>query len=490
MQRRFLTRHAVQASVWSSLEISTRYGLQLIVLVALARLLSPADFGLMAMLLVFTSFAALLVEGGLGSALVQKQATSPDDETSVFLVGLGMGCVVAGLLWLLAPTVAYFYAEPQLVDLLRLLLWVLPLNALATVPNALLSQQLDFRKRAIAELVASLGGATLGLCLAWRGHGVSSLIWQALASTGLRAVMLWWISGWRPRGKFDANAFSCLLRFGGTLLLANALNVLAVRLQSLLIGRFFDARSLGFYSMAQDTQQAPAQFVSSLLNRVGLPMFASVKDQPAKLTGALRLSLRLSMFVFLPCMVGLAVLAKSIVVLLYGSHWLPAAPMLGVLTLAAIFWPLHLLNLAALTALGHPNLVLKLEVMKALSSVPLIVVASVFGPMMVCWAVLASSLICVVINTRYSHSLVGYGLAMQLRDLLPGFLLTVAAAIAAWLASGLASRVALSLGLGACAATATYLAGAALFRPPAWRDLRELRHSLRASSRHYPEARA
>lgn len=476
-----LTHRATHASFWSALEISTRYGLQLVVLTVLARLLTPSDFGLMAMLLVFTSFAALLVEGGLGSALIQKQFTSANDETSVFLVNLVMACVLAGLLWLLAPAIAGFYGQPRLTAMLHVLLWLLPLGAVATVPNALLSQRLSFRKRAAAELVSSLGSALLALWLAWSGFGVWSLVWQVLAGAGLRALLLWWISGWRPRGRFERAAFSGLFRFGGYLLLANALNVTTLRLQSLLIGRLFDARILGFYSMAQDTQQAPAQFISSLLNRVGLPMFAAVVDQPAKLTGALRLALRLSMFVFAPCMICIAVLAKPLVLLVYGPQWLPTAPMLSILALATVFWPLHLLNLAAITALGRSGIVFKLEIIKALSSIPLVLGASIYGPMAVCWAVMASNSICVLINTRYSRALLNCGLRMQLHDLLPGFLLTVMAAAAAWLASGFANRPWLDLGLAVSAAITAYLTGAIVFRPKAWRELLVLLHTLRFS---------
>lgn len=482
-----LTQRATHATFWSALEISARYGLQLVVMVVLARLLTPADFGLMAMLLVFTSFAALLAEGGLGSALVQKQVTSANDETSVFLVNLGMGCVLAVLLWLLAPAIAGFYAQPRLTDLLHALLWLLPLGALATVPNALLSQRLDFRKRAIAELSASCGSAMLALWLAWRGFGVWSLVWQAIVWAGLRAVLLWWLSGWRPRGRFESAAFTGLFRFGGYLLLANALNIAAMRLQSLLIGRLFDARTLGFYAIAQDTQQAPAQFMSGLLNRVGLPMFAAVADQPTKLAGALRLSLRLSMFVFAPCMAGIAVMAKPLVVLLYGSQWGLAAPLLAVLALAAVFWPLHLLNLAAISALGRSELVLKLEITKALISIPLVIVASTFSVLAVTWAVLASSLIGVLINTRYSHVLLDCGLRAQLRELLPGALLTLLAAAAAWLASGWISSPWLDLVAAVCAAIASYVIGAAVFQLQAWRDLLDLLQTLRAGRSSAPE---
>lgn len=479
MPDRNLTARATHAAWWSAIEIGARYGVQLAVTMALARLLSPSDFGLMAMVLVSTTFAALLVEGGLGSALVQKQAANADDETGVFLVNLGMGLSLALLLWLLAPPIARFFQQPGLAPLLQLLAWLLPLGALATVPNALLSKRLDFRRRAGAELFASVGSALLALWLAWRGTGVWSLAWQAIAGAALRAAALWILSGWRPRGRFDGASFPGLVRFGGPLLLANVLSVASLRLQSLLIGRLFDARTLGYYAMAQDTQQAPAQFMSGLLNRVGLPMFSTVATQPDKLAGALRLALRLSMFLFAPCMAGIAVAAQPIVRVLYGPQWDDVAPLLSVLALAAMFWPLHVLNLAALGALGRADLVLRLEIVKGLVTIPLVLLAAPRGAMAVAWAVLASSVACVWINTRHSRRLLHCGLQVQLRDLAPGLLLALAAGAAAWWASGTTGRALPDLVLAVAAAIATYAAGAAMLRIQAWRDLVDFIHALR-----------
>lgn len=453
------------------MEIAARYGLQLVVTVVLARLLQPEDFGLMAMVLVFTSFAALLVEGGLGTALVQRQTTTADEEASVFWVNLGVGFLLAALLWLCAPAISHFYREPALLSLLQLMLWVLPLGALAAVPGAILTQRLDFRSRMLAELAASGCAASVALWLAWRGHGVFSLAWQLIAAAGVRMLVLWLLSGWRPGGRFDATAFVLLFRFGGLLLLANLLNVASTRLQSLLIGRLFDARMLGFYALAQDTQQAPAQFMSSLLNRVGLPMFSIVANQPEKLAGALRLSLRLSLFVFAPCMMGIAVIATPLINVLYGPGWAPAAPVLGILALSVVFWPLHVLNLAAISAIGRADLVLRLEVVKALVTIPLVVVAAFFGFVAVAWAVLASSALCVVVNAWYSQRLLRYGLVAQLRDALPTVMLALLSTSVAAMVLHAGDNGLTSMLLAIFLAIATYVIGAISARLRAWQDL-------------------
>lgn len=475
-----LTLKAAHAAWWSFLEVGTRYLVQFGLMVALARLLTPSDFGVMAILLALTSFSALLVEGGMGSALIQRQTTSANEETSVFWVNLGLGSALALLLWSLAPLIAGFYAQPLLVPLLEVFLWVLPLGALATVPNAVLSQRLDFRSRAIAELFASLGSGVLALWLALEGFGVWCLVWQPIAGGLIRACVLWRLSDWRPRGQFDGDAFLRLFRFGGWLLLANALNLIAVRLQALLIGKLFDARTLGLYAMAQDTQQAPAQFMSSLLNRVGLPMFSSVACQPAKLAGALSLALRLSMFVFAPFMASIAVVAQPLILLLYGPQWVEVAPLMAVLALGALFWPLHVLNLAALGALGRPDLVLQMEIAKGLISIPLVWVAAFFGVQVLAWAVLATSFVCVLINTWYSQRLFGCGLRSQLRDITPILLATLLSSAAAWLSLGWTGKPWLDLVVAVSIAAIVYIAVAVAFRMEAWRDMLNFMRTLRA----------
>lgn len=473
-----LTHRAAHATWWSALEITARYGVQFVVMIVLARLLTPADFGLIAMLLVFTTFAALLVDAGFGTALVQRQQTTDNDETTVFLTSLCMAVVLAAILWMAAPAIAVFYSQPTLTPLTRLLLFVLPLSALAAVPDALLTQRLDFRARASAEIIASLCSGVLAVALAWQGFGVWSLAWQAIAAIGMRALLLWLFSGWRPRGRFDTSSFRGLFRFGGYMLMANLLNTFSIRLQSLLIGRMFDSRALGYYTLAQNTEQAPAQFMSGVLNRVGLPVLSTVADQPAKLIGALRLSLRVAIFVFVPCMVGIAVVAHSLIIVLYGSRWTPAASLLSVLAIAGMFWPLHVLNLAAIGALGRSDLVFKLEIIKRVVSIPLIVAGSFYGVLAVAWAVLVSSVFGVIVNTWYSHKLLNYGVLAQLRDQSATLLLSAIAAAVAWLASHWIAHAPLALAVAVLAAATAYLGGAALGKIVAWRELLEVMHAM------------
>ncbi|HET9034259.1 MAG TPA: lipopolysaccharide biosynthesis protein [Dokdonella sp.] len=468
------TQRAAHATLWSALEITARYGVQFFVVLVLARLLSPSDFGLIAMLLVFTSIGALLVDSGFSTSLIQRQHTTADDETTVFWFTCVISLVLFLVLWIAAPVIANFYQQAELGSLMRLVAWVLPLSALSAVPDAILTQQLRFKVRAKAEAIGVLGSATVAISLAWGGYGVWSLAWQIVTAAALRGVLLWIHSGWRPGGRFNIASFRSLFSFGSYMFLANLLGVASLRLQSLLIGKLFAPDTLGYYTLAQNVQQAPSSFMSGILNRVGLPVFSSVADQPQKLIAALRFSLRIALFLFVPCIVGIAVIAKPLIIALYGARWAPAAPLLTILSLSAIFWPLHVLNLAAIGARGRSDLVFRLEVIKRIISIGLIIAGSPWGAIGIAWAVLISSLFAAVINTWYSKKLLGYGAVAQLRDQLATLMLTVCAAASGWAVLHLMATGKTAMLLAIVVAAIAYLGGAVISRSQALRELLQL----------------
>ncbi len=427
-----LTHKASRAAWWSALEITARYGVQILVTIVLARLLSPSDFGLIAMLLVFTSIGLLLTDSGFGTALVQRRAISPDDVTTVFWFNLVAGLLATGLLWMCAGPIAAFYGQPRLVDLTHAMAWVLLLGAVGAVPDALLTRQLRFAARARVQLTASLVSGTTAIVLAFLGAGVWSLVIQVLTAAALRSGLLWSCAWREPWGRFSRASFASLFGFGGYMLLSGLLNSLSVRLQSLVIGRIFSAQQLGFYALAQNATQAPTGFISAVLGRVGLPVFSSLADDRVRLRDALRTSLQVSMFVFIPCMVGMALAAGPLIDMVYGPRWHPATHVLSLLALAGSIWPLHVLNLTALNAQGRSDRFLRLEVLKNIVVIVVTLVAAPFGITAIAGAMLVAAGFGAAINTWYTHRMLDYGMLAQLRDQRATFLLTGLAAMPAW----------------------------------------------------------
>lgn len=482
-----LSDRAANATWWSALEITSRYGVQIVVTVVLARLLSPSDFGLIAMLLVFTNIGAVVADAGFGTALIQKQVTSFDDETTVFWFNCGAGAFGTGLLWIGAGAVASFYHQPALSSLTKGVSWVILLSALGAVPDALLTQKLAFRSRAKAQTMASVLSGAVAVTAAWRGLGVWSLVIQAVAASGLRSVFLWIFSRWRPRGRFNPASFRRLFGFGGFMLLSGLLGTVSVRIQSLLIGRLFDAGTLGYYSLAQSATQAPTSFIGAVLSKVGLPVFSSMAGDKRRLRGALRTSLNVSMFVFVPCMIGLALAARPLIGAVYGPRWEVAAPIVSLLAMAGALWPVHVLNLAALTAQGHSNRFFYLEVLKNVIIVVATVASAPFGTTAVAGAMLGAAVVNAAVNTWYSYRLLAYGALAQLRDQRWTFTLAALAAIPAWALLHWTSGGIAALAAAISAAVVVYVGLAAWFKPAAWTQLLSIAGNFFALRRSGPE---
>ena len=469
------TAHAV---FWSAIEIAARYGSQAVVTLVLARLLTPDDFGLIAMLFVFTSLGALLTDAGFGTALIQRREITDDDETTVFCFNIGAGVVMAGLLWIGADAIARFFSQQDLAALTRVAAFSLPLGALGAVPDALLTKRFDFRSRTHAQLISSIGSGSLSIVLALRGYGVWSLVWQVLAASSLRSACLWFFSGWRPHGTFRLASFRTLFGFGGYMLMSSLLYTIAGRLQSAVIGKLFDARSLGYYALAQSVPDAPMSFIGTLLGRVGFPVFSTMSDRPDKLREALRVSLRLSMFLFIPCMFGIALVARPLVVTLYGEQWSPAVPAVALLAIATSIWPLHVLNLSALKAQGRSDRFFNLEIFKNLTIVSLTLAAAPFGVNAIAGAMIIAGLCSAFINTWYSRKTLDFGLVSQLLDQRSTFVLTIVAFIPAWCVLHWTRMGALPTLAAIALAVFTYFGGAFVLRLPALTELLSVLRNL------------
>jgi teichuronic acid exporter len=472
-------KHAANAAWWSAVEIASRSGVQFVVTLVLARLLLPSDFGLIALLLIFTSVGNVLVDSGFGAALIQRQRTTPDDETTVFIFSCAMAAILWALLSFAAPSIANFFHNSHLSMLLRVAAMVLPLGSLGAVPDALLTMRMDFRARTMAQLMGSCSSGVIAIVLALLGLGVWSLIAQLLTAAAVRTIGLWHYSKWVPGGRLNKKSFMSLGRFGNFMLLSSLLNAAYLQLQPLLIGRLFDTRSLGYYSLAQSSQQAPTALVEGVLSRVGLPVFAAIAHQPLRLLEVLRPILRLSMFVFVPCMVGITVAAKPLVVLVYGQRWLPAAPILSVLALGGALWPIHVLNLEAIKAQGRSDLFFRLAVIKITLAIAFICAGSLWGPLGIAWAILLASIINAVINTYYSWKLLNYGALAQVREQTPTFALAALAALSAWCTLHWMSAGPVSMLMAILIAGAVYLGAAKLFKVQALSDLLTFIYTLR-----------
>lgn len=414
------------AIAWASIETIVRQGIQFGSGIFLAHLLTPAEFGLMAMLGIFVAFAGLLMNSGFASALIQQREESNTDSSTVLWFNVGTGTLMALLLGACAPLIARFYDQPDLVPITWAMALNLWLTSWLTVHVALLSRHLNFRVQAKASSISNLSGAAVAIILALRGAGVWALVAQTLTTTLLNVVLIWWLHRWRPSATFSMQSFRKLFGFGGFMLAAAVLDTLGTRLYTLLIGRLYSSQDLGLYSQAVATRDSSQTMLGTIFSRVALPVLARHGNDPVALRRRLKAANQLTMAVNLPAMIGLGMVANVAVPTLFGHQWLGTVPVLQILCLTGALWPIQLSNLQVLIAQGHSGKLLRLEIIKKSILVASMVIASHWGILAIAWSTVFSGSIGFLINAHYSRTLISYGPLKQTRDLAPYLALTAA----------------------------------------------------------------
>lgn len=402
----------------------------------LARLITPEEFGIVALLLLFSGVAGLFVDSGFGAALIQKREHTFDDECTVFWFNLIAGTIAGALLALAAPWIARFYAQPILEPLTWVMAANLWLSAWMVVHNALLTKKLHFRTKMKAGVTATVISGTLAIVLAMDGWGVWALAAQTITATAVNVALLWILHAWRPAWIFSVHSFRRLFRFGGFMLLSGLLDVVASRLYTVLVGKLYSAGDLGFFTRASATKDLPQGVLAGIFSKVAFPVFSAQSHDAVRLREWLRVALVTMMAINLPVMLGLCVTADAVVVTVYGPQWRPAVPILQVLCGVGALWPLQLANLNVLMAQGHSNLFFRLEVIKKSLLVVMVVLASRYSVLAIAWGMFASSIVAFFINSYYTEKFLGYSAWRQLSDIAPYALLASAMAAVIWIGAG------------------------------------------------------
>ncbi|MGC2166092.1 MAG: MOP flippase family protein [Gallionella sp.] len=430
-----LHQKTTSAAKWSAVDVFMRQGVQFVVSVVLARILAPEDFGVIAMLAMFIGVAGIFIDSGFSSALIQRQNTTLTDESTVFFFNLGMGTVTALLLCGAAPWIAAFFKQPVLQYLTYAMAFNLLVGAFGSIHATLLSKELNFKTLAKVGIVSSVVAGVVAVYMASQGYGVWSLAGNSVVSGILTVLLLWIWHPWRPAWIFSRTSLTSFFRFGGYQMAATLTDVFSTNLYLIMIGKLYSARELGFYSRAQNTQQMPITLMMGIINRVAFSTFATVKEDKARLVRGLRQAQAVSMMVNTPIMLAVIILAEPLVLTLFGTQWLPCVPMLQVLGLGGLLWPLHVLNLNILMAQGRSDIFFRLTMAKKVFTISLTVAASFYGVMAIAWMQTVISALAYFANTHYTKVLLGYSGWKQLRDLAVIFVGVIPMAFAVYFAN-------------------------------------------------------
>lgn len=416
MPEESLKNKTVKGVFWSSVERFSVQGVQFLVMLVIARLLDPSDFGLVGMLAIFLAVAQSLIDSGFSQALIRKQDRTEVDNSTVFYFNIVVSAVLYLILYAIAPWVSDFYNEPQLCSLMRVLCLVVIVNSFAVVQRAIYTASINFKTQAKASFIAALASGLVGVWMAYNGYGVWTLVWQQLLNAGINTLLLWIYSNWYPRWGYSWESFRELFAFGSKLLASGLLDTLYTNIYLLVIGKLFNAASLGYYTQADRFTKLPSSNITGILQRVTYPVLCSIQDDDERLREDYRKLLRLSAFIIFPMMCLLAGVAYPLVELLIGEKWRFAATLIIPLSFTMMWWPIHAINLNLLQVKGRSDLFLRLEIIKKIIGVTVLVLSIPFGLLFMCYAGIATSIICLVINTYYTGKLIQVGFIMQMKD--------------------------------------------------------------------------
>lgn len=414
-----LKKDTTKGVFWSLIERFGTQGVQFLVMLVMARLLSPNDYGVVGLLVVFVSIAQAFVDGGFSQALIRKKDRTEIDNSTVFYFNIVVSVVIYLIFYLFAPYVSVFYNMPTLTPFMRVICLSIIINAFGVVQRALFNANIDFKAQAKASLIAIVISGAIGILLALRGFGPWALVWQQLSNLIVNTLFLWIYSEWRPLLAYSWKSFNELFSFGSKLLATSLLNAIYNNIQTIVIGKLYSAKSLGLYSRAAHFADLPSQQFTSVFMRVTFPVLCKVQDDLERLTSVYRRMLRVSAYIVFPLLIGMAAVAHPMIRVFIGEQWIECAYMLQIICFAEMWYPIHAINLDILQVSGRSDLFLKIEIYKKIVSLSLLALSAPFGIIAMCYSNLLSSLICLYINTYYSSKILGISLLSQLKDLFP-----------------------------------------------------------------------
>ena len=419
--------------VWTALQKYSTMFIHFISGIILARLLMPYDYGCIGMLAIFMALAEAFIDGGFGSALIQKKRPTQEDYSTIFYWNLGMATVMYAILFASAPVISRFYNIPLLCDVLRVQGLVLLIYAFNIVQLNQLRKNLNFKLLSIVTITTSVTALVVTIFMAYKGLGVWSLVVQNIITAAIPAIVFWFFIKWRPILVFSWKSFKELFSFGFYMFLTNLLNNLSVKIQGLLIGKIYSPVTMGYYSKAHNTESLASESVSSIMTQVTYPLYAEAQNDLKQLAKMIkRLTMTIAYITF-PLMFILLLLAKPIFVLLYSDRWLASVPYFQVLCVAGMGVSLTAVNTQAIAAIGKSKVMFVWTVLKRGIGITAIIVGLfLFGMKGLLAAVVFSNWFSYFVNIGLVSKHVGYRFWDQVRDIIPVTVVSVIAAVVSY----------------------------------------------------------
>lgn len=411
-----LKQKAISGIVWVAVEQFGQQFLQLLIFIILARLLTPEDFGLIAIIMILISLSQILIDSGMGQALIRENFISDSDRSTVFWFNLILSLVFYCLLYFCAPIIANFFGTEEIVTLIRIMGLSVIFFGSAIIQRSELTQKLQFKKQAVAQLPAIIFGGVVSIIMAYIGYGVWSLVIHYLIVSVLSSLALWILAPASIRFCFDMESFKRLFSFGYKLLLSAILDTIYQNIYKIVIGKYFTATVLGLYTQSKKIRDLASQNIVSIIQKVTYPLLAKSKDDLIHLKRAYKQVIQVSSLIIFPVMILLIFLAEPLMIYILGKQWAAASPFLQIICVSGMIYHLHSINLNILKVLGRSDLFLKLEILKKIIITISILIGLQFGIYGLLISQVISSFISLVINSWYTAVFLDYSLKEQMID--------------------------------------------------------------------------
>lgn len=422
----------VKSAKWSFIQKLSLQPVQMVFGMVLARLVTPAEMGILGLTAIFFAVATCLANAGFGAAIIRKIDRTDTDINTVFWFNLVMSFLLGSLLFLLAPWFASFYQQPELLWLTRVSAFMLFLSSTSSVHVALFQSRRDFKTLAWIGMLSSIAGMPICLYLAYVGWGIWALMVQNVVSTSINLGLTWWRSPWKPSFIFSWRSFRELFAFGSRLSLASLLHTFYAEARTFIIGKFYSAEQLGLYNRGQHLAILGPSTINGVLESITYPILATIQDDNIRLRRAYQKYIKVTSLAIAWACIMMSALAKPGVYLLYGEQWLPCAIFIQILSFDYMFSHICSINLNLLKVKGKSGVILKLELIKKLISTSILIYAATISVEAICWGMVIYTQMAVFINSLYTGKLIGLSWWQQQTDYLRYYILAIISAIPAY----------------------------------------------------------
>lgn len=425
----------VKGASWSFLDNIANQGITFLVGLLLARMLTPEEYGLIGIIAIFIAVFNTIVDSGFSNALIRKNDANDTDYSTGFFTNLVFSVFLFGVLFITAPLIATFFREPQLVSLLRVMGSIIIINAFAIIQRTLLVKKVDFKTQTFVSLISSISSGVIGIGMAYRGYGVWSLVGQLVSRQLLNTIFLWIFNKWFPKLVFSITSFKEMWTFGWKLLVSSLIDTVWREIYQVVIGKCYSSATLGQYTRAKQFSDICSTNLTSVIQRVSYPVLSSIQDDKIRLKLAYQKVIKTTMFITFVLMLGMAACAKTLIICLIGEQWIECIPMLQIVCLIGMLYPLHAINLNMLQVQGRTDLFLKLEIIKKCIAIVPLILGVFIGIYWMLFSSLVTSVISYYLNAYYSGPFLDYSIKEQVKDILPSLGISLVVTVPVYLVS-------------------------------------------------------